>query len=375
MILNTKLFKEAADTILLAIGVDKTVTNLELAAGNGALFLNVTNSEYYVSIKQTIENQDTFKAVVDATTFLSLISSISTDEFELTIVDNKIVIKSGKSKYSIPLIYKNDKLLEVPVIRVDEAAVEMQIPLAILQSILNINGKEIAKIKKLDTDELQRLYFVDETGCFTFNSGACINSFTLAKPVKMLLNDRIVKLFKLFDADVEFKLGYETTQADRKLTKIAMTANNVYMAAIIPSDDILLNRMAQPYETAKKFLTLDYKYNVEISTTDLETVINRIAQFTKNSVEKANMSWINILVTIKDNEVTIKDTFNNIEVFNTINNTATSESYEFPVNLPDLKAVVDSCKNEKLSLFFGNYKNILITRDNIFNIIPERRIR
>ncbi len=374
MILDTKLFKESANTILLAIGVDKTVTNLELAAGNGILFLNVTNSEYYVSIKQTINSQDTFRAVIDAATFLNLISSIATENFELTIIDNKVVIKAGKSKSSIPLIYKNDKLVELPVIRVNDAITEMPISLDLLQSILNINGREIAKIKKLDADELQRLYFIDETGCFTFNSGACINSFTLEKPVKMLLNDRIVKLFKLFNNDVDFKLGYETTPAGRKLTKISMSTDSIYMAAIIPSDDILLDRMKQPYETAKKFLTLDYLYKITILTADLETVINRLAQFTKNSIEKANMSWINVLLSVKGNEITIKDSFNNIEVFNTVDDTSTAETYEFPVNLPDLKAVVDSCKNEKLNIFFGNYKNILITRDNISNVIPERRI-
>ena len=97
MIINTKLFKEAADTILTATSIDKTITNLELAAGNGAVFLNVTNLEYYVSIKQQIETQDTFRAVVDANTFLNLISTLNTDTLDISLVDNKVVIKANKT--------------------------------------------------------------------------------------------------------------------------------------------------------------------------------------------------------------------------------------------------------------------------------------
>ena len=45
------------------------------------------------------------------------------------------------------------------------------------------------------SNPIQRLYYMDERGAVTFTSGACINNFTLEKPVKILLNNKLVKLF------------------------------------------------------------------------------------------------------------------------------------------------------------------------------------
>jgi DNA polymerase III sliding clamp (beta) subunit (PCNA family) len=94
MILKTKTFQEAAKTILMA--VDNNAANIELVVKENNLYLNVTNKEYYVSIKQELEQPETFNAVVDASLFLSLIAGISTEEFELKIKDNKCIFNPLK---------------------------------------------------------------------------------------------------------------------------------------------------------------------------------------------------------------------------------------------------------------------------------------
>ena len=45
MILKTKTFQEAANKILVAVGLDRANANLELAAKDNNLFLRVTNRE------------------------------------------------------------------------------------------------------------------------------------------------------------------------------------------------------------------------------------------------------------------------------------------------------------------------------------------
>ena len=198
MIIKTKDFKEAANKILLAANLDTNAANLELVARNSSLYLNVTNKEYYVAVKFPLETEETFRAVVDASLFLSLVSGFTTDTFSLDIKDNTVVLGSGKSKYKVAMIYENEDLMTLPVIAIQNKTVEMSIPNDILMSILNVNSKELIKTKYLDVSELNKLYYIDETGCFTFTNGSCLNSFTLEKPVKLLLNDRIVRLFNLF---------------------------------------------------------------------------------------------------------------------------------------------------------------------------------
>ena len=97
MILKTKAFQEAANKILLAVGIDRAAGNLELAAKDNALFLRVTNREYYVAVKFDLEEPQNFRAVVDATLFLNLISGINTETFELTISSSNVIVKAGKS--------------------------------------------------------------------------------------------------------------------------------------------------------------------------------------------------------------------------------------------------------------------------------------
>ena len=59
MIIKTKLFKEVCSTILL--GIDNTdistlTETLELKTEEKTLILNVTNGEYYVSVKFSLDH-------------------------------------------------------------------------------------------------------------------------------------------------------------------------------------------------------------------------------------------------------------------------------------------------------------------------------
>ena len=166
MILKTKNFQEAANKILVAVGLDRANANLELAAKDNNLFLRVTNREQYAAVRFELEQPIEFRAVVDATLFLNLISGINTEEFELNINDTNINVKAGKSSYKLAMIYENDKLLELPVIKLEpnEVTVSMSIANDILMSILNVNAREIQKAKKIDVNELQKYYYIDETG-------------------------------------------------------------------------------------------------------------------------------------------------------------------------------------------------------------------
>ena len=371
MQIKTKEFKEVATAILLA--VNENAANLELVVKDGNLRLNVTNKEYFVSKILPLEKPEEFHAVVDAQLFLNLISAITADTFELTIKDNTVLIKVGKSKYKAPMIYENDSLMVLSPIVIGNVTITMPVSKDILQSILNVNSKELLKVKNLDVNELQKLYYIDETGCFTFTTGATLNSFTLEKPIKLLLNEKIVKLFKLFKDDVLFSLGQDPLPNGTSRTKITLeTSNsNVYLAAIITSDDDLINKVQGPCIATKRFISEAYAHHVVLSAKEVSAAINRLMLFTKNSVDKVNMSFVPATIIMSNDELVIKDKFGNMETVTVENGSYVDESYTMDINLADIKLITDSCKGEHVTMNCGNHKSVVFVRGNISNLVPE----
>ena len=372
MNIKTKDFAEVAAKIREAVGLDSTAVNLEVKAKGNSLFLNVTNREFYVSVKYELAEPTDFAATVDASLFLDLVSQITTEEFNIDLDGNALVITSGKSKYKLAMIYDNATLMTLPVIKINNKTVEMPISCDILNSILTVNSKEIAKIKNLAANELQRMYYVDETGCFTFTTGACINSFDLEKPVKLLLTEKIVKLFKLFKEDVTFSLGQDPTSNGTIRTKISLETPSVYLAAIITSDDNLIARAQQKVAQSKGFLSGTYENNVVLSAKEVSAAINRLMLYTKNSLDKPNMLEVVATATLDNDEFVIQDKFGNIETITVENGSYVDGPCSFKVNVVDIKLITDSCKDDHITMNCNNDGKVLVfARGNIINLIPK----
>lgn len=369
MIIKTKEFQEVASAILLA--VNDNAANLELVVKDSSLRLNVTNKEYFVSKIFVLENPEEFHAVVDAQLFLNLVAGITTETFDLTINGNTVLIKAGKSKYKTPMIYENDALMSLKPIVIGNTTVTMTVKNDILQSILNVNSKELLKVKNLDVNELQKLYYIDETGCFTFTTGACLNSFTLEKPIKLLLNDRIVKLFRLFKSDVSLFYGVDALADGSIQTKVAFTTADTYLAAIVNCDDILINKIQGPCAATKGFINEAYTNHIVVSATELSAAISRLMLFIKNSATGQNMKSIPATITFTSDELTLTDSLENSEVIAIESGSYVDASYSMVLNLADLKLVLDSCKGEHITINCGNHRSVVITRGNISNLVPE----
>lgn len=369
MKLKTQVFQEACKTILLA--VDNTTANLELVVKEDKLYLNVTNRETYVSIKYQLEQPESFHAVVNASLFLNLISGITVSEFDLNVVGNTVVVKAGKSSYKLALIYENDTLMALPEIKILNVTVDMPISVDILQSIVNVNSKEMLKLKNADVNELQKLYYIDETGCFTFNSGACLNSFTLEKPIKMLLNERVVKLFKLFKQDVHFSFGYDTLPNGALQAKAVFETPDIYLGAIITNDDKLISTVQGPCIATKNFISEKYPISAVFSVEDFSAALARLMQFTKNSSSKINIMTVYVKIEFTNDEITISDAFGNSEVVMIENGSYVGTAYDMSIKLFDLKLVLDACKDQHITMNCGNNRSVVLHRGNISNLIPE----
>lgn len=372
MQIKTKDFQEAAKKILLATSLDNNAANLELATKNNSFYLTVTNKEFYVAVKFPLEATYTMRAVVDANLFLNLVAGFTSETFELEVNENVVMVKANKSSYKIPMIYENTELMELPVIRLKNPTVSMTISKAILDSIVNVNSKEVQKAKRLDVSKLSELYFIDQNGCFTFTTGACMNHFELEKPVQFLVNEKIVKLFKLFKEDATLSFGYDLERDDMSKPKLVLQSDDVYVAARLTCDDTLISEVRGTAAKIKGMLAEVYQNKLVISARELAAALSRIMLFTKNTESNANLTNLPITCSFTSDELKITDELDNVEVIRVENGSEVTENFAFTVNASDVKSILDSCKNEHLTINCGSTNRaVTFVRGEISNLIPR----
>lgn len=371
MIIRSEDFKNTCSKILTAVDSNELsaiTETLELKTEGTFLYLNVTNREYFAQVKIDLGEVEELHATVNANLFLKLISQITTDTIEFENTETSLIVK-GNGKYELPLIFDGASLLKLPEIVIENVTSEFSINSDILRSILLYNSKELTKgsISK----PVQKLYYVDEQGAITFTSGACVNSFNLEKPVKLLLNNRLVKLFKLFkEGAVKFTLGYDALSDDIIQTKVKFESDEITLTAILSCDDSLLRKV--PVAAIRGRANNDYPYSINISKDALIQTINRLLLFNSSSGNKEVIKPYSTFEFGKDT-VTVYDIHKNNKEILYYNNTILDmqETYTAVLDLGDLKTTLESCTEPYLTLQFGDNTAVVITRGNIKNVIPE----
>lgn len=351
---------QALDANALAVITE----TLELKTEGSTLYMSITNREYFAQVKLDIGVEENFHATVNANLFLKLVSQITTEAIELNIMGNSLIIK-GNGTYKLPLIFEGEELLNLPVINIDNVTSSFNINSSILLSILQYNSKELTKgtISK----PIQKLYYMDELGAITFTSGACVNSFSLTQPVKILLNDRIVKLFKLFKSgDVKFTLGYDAIADDIIQTKVRFETDSIIITAILSCDDTLLRSV--PVSAIRARASAEYPYSITVNKDELIQTINRLHLF-------AGRDSINLYSTLdfKRNSMIVYDNKKeNQEEISYVNSEPDiDDCYTVLVDFNDLKKTLETCTEQYLTIHFGNQQAIVISRGSIKNVIPE----
>lgn len=365
MKLQTKNFREACRTILMAIDNKESslyTETLELKTSGQTLEMSVTNREYFVTVKFDLGYEESFHASVKADKFLKLIDKITTEEIEITQVDNNIKIKAN-GEYKLPIIYNNDVMLELPVIEVGDVTNQLDITTDILNSIVVHNSKELQRGKP--SKEVSKYYYVDKEGCITFVSGACVNSFTLTADVKMLLSEKVVKLLKLFNTgSTKVTLGKEKVSDELTQTKVRFENDKVMLTAKMPQDS-LFNDI--PVTAIRGLATKEFPYRVSLNKSTLSEIMNRLTIFT----DERNYGYLdfnNTSVTVSDFSKNNKETLMFKEPCESL------ESYSIIMNLDNLKKVLDGCTDEYIDISFGDNRSVLIKKNNISDLLPELRV-
>ena len=95
MIIESEKLKDVSQKILTAVDSNELsvlTETLELKTLGNFLFMNVTNKEYFASVKLSLNSPEPFHATVNANLFLKLIAQITTKDIELNINDNALTV-------------------------------------------------------------------------------------------------------------------------------------------------------------------------------------------------------------------------------------------------------------------------------------------
>lgn len=372
MILKTKKLQEVCSKILPAVESSEfsnILDTLQLKVKDKVLYLSVTNKEYFVKIALDVYEDEAFNATVNAKLFLKLVSQLTAEDIEMYVSDSFLNLK-GNGSYKFPLIYEGDVLMELPTIEVENVVKEFDVSSDILNSILNYNMKELDKGTM--SRPIQKLFYVDEQGAITFTTGACVNSFTLSAPVKLLLNKRLVRLFKLFqNCSVHFKLAYDAVQGSETIiqTKVQFIAEDISITCILSCDDSMVSQV--PVSAIRGRANTLYPHSVVLNKNELIQSLSRLMLFTSNSSDLTVKS--NILLEFSPQSVVISDIKQeNKEILSYMNtNSGITTPYIATLDVMDLKLTLDTCVEPSVTLSFGDGSAFVLSRGNIKNVIPE----
>ena len=370
MVINTAEFKKVCATILAATDGSELSTlteTLELKTVHNVLYLSTTNKEYYVRVSFPLDHEEAFHAAVNANLFLKLIAAITSDTIELTIQGTVLHIKAN-GNYKLPIITENDTVLEVPVINIENKTLEMTVSSSVLDSIVTHNSKQLAigSVAK----PVQKMFYIDHQGCLTFTTGACVNTFELEKPFALLLNSRLVNLFKLFkNAVVKFSLGYDPISETIIQTKVSFETDTITLTAITGCDDTLLSQV--PVEAIRARANKAYDNVVVLNVTAVTEAINRLLLFSAGYGSKENLKPYSVFEFGADKVVIYDTKKENTEVLAYQNGTRFTGDYLMTLDLIDFKKVLDSCTEQYVTLIFGDHKACVVARGAIKNVLPE----
>ncbi len=373
MIIRTDLLQDSCARIFNAVdsNVLSTVTEtLEIECSERILRLCVTNREYFVEIQLETDVDEYFHATVNANLFLKLISKVTSETIELSIHENSLFIKCN-GDYKIPLIYEGDSLLVLPRIEIEDVYEKFEIDSKFLNSIVDFNSKELQKGTL--SKPIQRLYYLDNKGCLTFTSGACVNRFDVDMMSRLLLNDKLVKLLRLFkDTKVVVKTGHNKISDDILATVVEFdneSSPRIKISSVLNCDDTMVVKF--PVDAVRSRADKAYPRTVTINKEMLNQAIERLMLFSQGAA-KTDLSMLVVKMKFSQDYVTVSDRMeiNKEDVYYSKEDDS-GEDYSLMVYSSDLTKTLNTCTNQLVQISFGDGQALVVSEGNVSWVIPE----
>lgn len=380
IIIKTDKIKDIANKVAISVDGERTspISELiELELNNKNLTLKTTNKEYFfkTTIKDVTNTDEYFHVTIVADTFLTLITKTTSNEIKFEIVNNNLVLY-GNGKYTFPLVLDNDQVVVLPEIEFKETGNEIKFEIDgnILKSIYEFNSRELNK--EVAVDPIQKYYYLDNKGALTFVEGACISEFEInTTPFKLLLNERLVQLFKLFSGQkVNVTILKEATNLNTDdsqvfKNKIKFTIEDSELIAILPDSDLVEK---YPSIQIRALANIDYPGQVIISKTLLLEALDRLSIFNrKGSSTKVDLKKCGQLDFSNDSVKIISLKDQNSETIPYLNGSLKPFTFTSYVSLSDLTKHGNISLNDSIILYYGTGDAIMMQRKNLKQVIPE----
>lgn len=363
MILKLKKLQTYCKKIAEAFASKTTYNNLlQIKAEDNKLFMNVADEETYISVCLNSDIDICFNTTIQAKLFLNLISKLTAEDVELFMKNNVLIVKCN-GLYKFPAIETNSGLVSVEPINIDNKTVEFDINSSNLLDIYTYNSKELFKGQQQVRTPLQTLYYLDQDGCITFTTGACVNNFHLEQPINLLLSPYIIKLCKLFDKEekVHLTLGQDDLKG-KIVSKLNLHSDNISISALLQND---LNLLAQyPYKAIRNKVEASYPYTVDLNVKAVVESLNRIALFMDKTVDSLKFRFETNELVIETDDTSVSETIPYL-------NSSISSSYVAYFKFKELTLTLSEIDEQFTSLCFGNQESLLIKRGNISILVPE----
>lgn len=367
MIIRIEDLKGISSVLLSSITSGSLVAGsniLELASQDYDLILKVSMGESYVEIKIPQDEVSDLNATVDAELFLKLIEKITSEAVTLEVVDNSLVVK-GSGVYKFPLIYPDENMLHVTPIELPDVTATTPLTSDILYSIHKYNTREIGK--GAGVNSIQKLYYIDQEGCITFTQGACVNDFLLEAPLQILIGEKVVKLFKLFEPDtpITLSVGPYPVQDGVIQTRVQFKSKTISIAAILPDNDKMVNSM--PSHIIRQKAREEYPFNIVVDKNLLIDAINRLLLFSRG----LSIGIFGKFTFSKDS-ITVEDVVStNHETVPVDSSSVADSPYVAVFDLTDWKNKLASCTSSHITLKVGAASAGLILEKNVTFVLPE----
>lgn len=367
MVIKTSVLQPYCSVLNTSIDISKYVTTsdvIEIKAENNNFYLSMTNGEYYVRIHFPADESDNFYASVNATTFLKLISKITTDTV-LFSVDNNTLYINANGKYKLPLVFEDEKMVTLPEMEIKEVTTKFDLSSMVLKDISVYNSSQMNS--GVITNIIQKLYYVDNEGAITFSAGACVNNFQVQNPFKILINQKLVNLFKLFDDEtVHVSIGQDKLSEDIVQTKLRIEGSAVDITAALSCDDSMLN--AVPATIIRNRANKSYPYNVNVGSNVFKDAINRLLIFADSNLH----NYLKVVFTEKNIVISNLDKDNSEAIAYTASEGVTEDlSYECVIDAGDLLNILNTYKTSAINISFGDKEALVFKYTNIVNVVPE----
>ena len=341
--------KDAVNKVIKGAGFNNLIPitsllGIELVDGKLSFYTTDMTNNLVVSVDKVAG--DDIDVVVDADIFSKLIAKTTSEEVEMTVDEDTLLVK-GNGKYKVPLISDESGLVTFPKPDIDVDSDPVKVKLTSIMNAYNINKNALAKT--LEQPELTAYYCGDRV-ISTDGTVITFNDFKLMDTDPILVPAQMMLLLTLMDnEDIKCYING---------TSICFMTDNMTVEGTL-ADGI----EDYPVEAITAYLDETFNSNCKVPKEVLLSVLDRLSLF----IEPYDKNGAYFTFGRRGINVhSMKDSSTE-----TINYVESKDFSEFTclVDIPLLKSQLDAIPEDTVQIFYGNENAIMLKCGKVTQII------